>query len=214
MKKYIVIDTETCPIDNTVETVEATNQWVYDCGWAVVDENGKVYKTQSFVNADIFLNEKIAMKNAFFAEKIPTYWEEIKKGERTLTSWYNIRKALVEDIKMYDVEDVFAHNSKFDYATLNTTQRWITKSKYRWFFPYGIKIGDTLKMSREVLGNDESYKEFCKENNFLTKNGKLRFTAEIVYRFITDDVEFIESHTALEDVLIEKEILKYCLANM
>ena len=43
----------------------------------------------------------------------------------------------------------------------------------------------------------------------ITKNGKVRLTAEILYRFI-ERQSFIESHTGLEDVLIEKEILAYC----
>ena len=51
---------------------------------------------------------------------------------------------------------------------------------------------------------------FCKDNNYLTKNGKCRFTAEIIYRYLKQDNDFEESHTGLEDTLIEKEILAYC----
>ena len=54
----IVLDTETCPVDKTLKEVRPENMWTYDCGWAVVDKRGKVYKQRSFVNADIFLNEK------------------------------------------------------------------------------------------------------------------------------------------------------------
>jgi hypothetical protein len=46
----IVLDTETCPIDKDLNEVVPSNMWVYDCGWAVVDKRGKVYKTRSFVN--------------------------------------------------------------------------------------------------------------------------------------------------------------------
>jgi hypothetical protein len=35
--------------------------------------------------------------------------------------------------------------------------------------------------------------------------------AEVLYRFISGDNDFIESHTGLEDVLIEKEIFAYCV---
>jgi hypothetical protein len=94
----------------------------------------------------------------------------------------------------------------------NNTERWLTKSKYRYFFPYGVKICDTLKMARQVIATMPTYKNFCEENNYLTKNNQCRLTAEIIYRFITGDMEFKESHTGLEDVLIEKEILRYCYA--
>ena len=53
----IVLDTETCPVDKEIK-VMPWNMWAYDIGWAVVDKRGKVYKARSFVNADIFLNEK------------------------------------------------------------------------------------------------------------------------------------------------------------
>ena len=210
IKYRIVLDTETCPIDKDFEGVTPSNMWVYDCGWAVVDRNGNVYKTRSFVNADIFLNEKIAMNSAYYQNKIPKYWDEIKSGERVLTSFAKIRKALLEDIAEFKVVEIYAHNMRFDYGTLNTTQRWLTKSKYRYFFPKSLTMCDTLKMSRDILGKMPTYRRFCEENSYITKNGKPRFTAEIIYRFITKNNDFVESHTGLEDVMIEKEILAYC----
>ena len=206
----IVIDTETCPIDKNYNGVSPQNMWVYDCGWAVVDKRGKVYKARSFVNADIFLGEKKLMQSAYYANKIPMYWEQIKSNQRTLTSFYNIRKTLLKDISEFNVTQIFAHNMRFDYGTLNQTERWLTKSKYRYFFPKKIEICDTLKMARDVISKMPSYKRFCQENGYITKNNQLKLTAEILYRFITKDNSFIESHTGLEDVLIEKEIMAYC----
>ena len=206
----IVLDTETCPIDKDLKEVSASNMWTYDCGWAVVDKRGTVYKTRSFVNADIFLNEKELMKSAYYSNKIPMYWEDIKSGKRILTSFYNIRKALLEDIEEYGVKEIFAHNMRFDYGTLNTTQRWLTKSKFRYFFPKDLQICDTLKMARDVIAKMPTYRRFCEENGFLTKRGSLQTKAEVLYKFISKDLDFIESHTGLEDVMIEKEILAYC----
>jgi DNA polymerase III epsilon subunit-like protein len=105
---------------------------------------------------------------------------------------------------------VSAHNARFDYNALNTTQRWLTKSKYRYFFPYGTEVWDTLKMARSVVSKTPTYKRFCQENNYMTKNNQVRLTAEILYRYITRNLDFIESHTGLEDVEIERQILSYC----
>ena len=206
----LVIDTETCPLDRTLETVLPSNMFVCDVGWAVVDKRGKVYDTKSFINADIFLDEKELMKSAYYIDKLPKYWKEIKSGERVLTSFYNIRKTLLETISEYDITEIYAHNMRFDYDTLQNTQRWLTKSKYRYFFPKNVIICDTLKMARDVILKMPTYKKFCEENGFLTINGKLSASAENLYRFITKDTTFVESHTGLEDVLIEKEILAYC----
>ena len=43
------------------------------------------------------------MQSAYFAEKIPMYWEQIKRGERTLTSFFNVRRTLAEVMKKYNV---------------------------------------------------------------------------------------------------------------
>ena len=210
IKYRIVIDTETCPIDKTLTDVEPTNMWTYDCGWAVVDKRGKVYRKRSFVNADIFCNEKELMNSAYYANKIPKYWEEIKSGKRTLTTFYNIRKTLLEDIEEFGVTEIYAHNMRFDYGTLTTTQRWLTKSKYRRFFPKDVIICDTLKMARDVILKMPTYRKFCEKHGLLTKNGRLSAKAEDLYRFIIKDPTFVESHTGLEDVMIEKEIMAYC----
>lgn len=206
----IVIDTETCPCDKTFEGVTPSNMWAYDIGWAVVDKRGNVYKTRSFVNADIFLDERELMKSAYYADKIPQYWDDIKSGKRVLTSYAKIVKAFRADVKEYGVKEVYAHNMRFDYGTLNNTSRWITKSKFRFFFPCGVEICDTLKMARQVVGEMKAYKQFCYANDYITKNGQMRFTAEILYRFISDDNTFVEEHKGLDDVMIEKEILAYC----
>ena len=188
MDYSIVIDTETCPIDKELKQVLPSNMWVYDCGFAVINKRtGEVFETWSFVNADIFLDEKQLMKSAYYANKIPMYWEDIKSGKRILTSFYNIRKQLADCCERYNVKKVFAHNMRFDYGTLNTTQRWLTKSKYRYFFPYGLEICDTMKMARDVICKMPTYKRFCEENGYLTARGQLKVTAEILYRFITKD---------------------------
>ena len=206
----LVIDTETCPLDRDLEDVDPFNMWVYDIGYQIADKRGNVYLERSFVNADIFLNEKIAMTSSYYAEKIPRYWEDIKAGKRTLTSFYNIRKQIIEDMKMYNVTEVYAYNMRFDYNTLNNTQRWLTKSAYRYYFPKGTKICDIMKMANDVVKNTPTYQRFCIENGFLTKNGRVQMKAETVYRYILQDTDFIESHTGLEDVKIETIIMAYC----
>ena len=208
----IVLDTETAPLDKELEEVKPTNMFVYDIGWAVVDKYGTVYATRSFVIADIFLNEKVCMDSAYYKNKIPQYWADIQSGKRILTSLYNIRQQFIADINAYKVKEVYAHNMRFDYGSLQNTQRWVTKSKYRYFFPKEIEIMDTLKLSRQLIATMPTYKKYCEENGYLTnhKTPQPRLTAEIIYRFISGNKDFVESHTGLEDVMIEKEILAYC----
>lgn len=202
--KFIVVDTETT---NSID-----DPLCYDVGFAVVDKFGKVYEKHSYVVSDIFLDKEL-MSSAYFADKIPQYWEGIKHGDRCLRSFVFIKRKFAKVCKAHGVKIILAHNARFDYRSLNLTLRFLTSSKDRFFFPYGVEIWDTLKMSRKVLKEVQEYDEFCYNNNFLTKRLCKRYTAEIIYRFIINDLTFEESHTGLEDVLIEKEIFVFCLSH-
>ena len=198
----IMIDTETtndidCPI-------------VYDVGYQIFTLADGILCEKSFLNADVFCDHEL-MKTAFFAEKIPQYWEDIKAHKRSLCSWYMIKKIIEQDCKEYNVKIACAHNALFDNRALNTTQRYITTSKYRYFLPYGVEWWDTLKMARKVLKSDENYGEFCYSHDYLTKKGQRRYTAEIIYQWLKNDENFTESHTGLEDVKIEREIFEYLI---
>ena len=203
-ENFIVIDTETA---NGLE-----NPLVYDCGWKVTNRYGETIETRSYVNADIFLGEKDLMKSSYYASKIPQYWEDIKSGERILTSLFNIKKQFSEDCKNYNVKQIYGYNMRFDVNALNTVLRWETKSKYRYFFPKGTEFYDIMKMAKDVIGCRNSYRKFCEENGFMTnhKTPRPQINAETVYKYITKNPNFTEEHKGLEDVNIETEIMAYC----
>lgn len=201
---FMVLDTETA---NTLD-----DALVYDLGYAIIDKRGKVYETASFVNTDIFLDMKDIMESAYYAEKIPNYYKDIWDGTRTPSTTLGIRRAIYNACEKWNVKAISAHNARFDHRAVNTTIRYITKSKLRYFLPYGIPIFDTLKMATDIVAKMPTYVEFCEKHGFMTKHRTPRpqLTAEVLYRFISGDIEFIESHTGLEDVMIEKEIFAYC----
>lgn len=196
MEKILILDCETT---NSLE-----DALTYDIGFIVADYNGKIYSKHSFVVADIFLDEEL-MSVAYFADKIPMYWKEIKEGKRTLTSFNNVKWTLRHIMKENNISKVYAYNCRFDYMALATTQRYITSSKWRYFFPFGTQFHDILKLSRSVLKNCEEYHKFCKINEFVTQYGKDRHTAEIVYKFFFDE-NFEEKHCGIEDAEIEYKI--------
>lgn len=203
--KYLVIDTETangldCPL-------------VYDFGGAVVDNTGRVYETFSLVNRDIFIRESELMRSSYYADKLPKYYAELQDGTRILVSTFEMRKLMHELCKKWDIKAIIAHNAKFDYRSLQGTQRYVTKSKYRWFFPFKIPIWDTQVMAKDTICQTTAYKNFCVENGFMTKHKtpRPRQTAEVLYAYITKNPDYKEDHTGLADVLIEKEIFVSCL---
>lgn len=209
---YIMMtDTETC---NTIleedGRLNMESVLVYDLGWQVIDKRGNVYRQRSLVLRDIFFHEKELMANAYYADKIPQYLKEIAEGKRIVCSLYEARQLYKADMAEYNTLTVCAHNASFDYRALQNTQRWVTKSRWRWFFPYGTEIWDTMAMARSTIAKQKSYISFCEKNGYLTALGKPRLTAEILYRYISGNNDFVESHTGLEDVDIERQILVHC----
>ena len=210
-KTYLIMgDTETCNTRIEDGKLDMRDVLVYDFGFAVCDKHGRVYERYSFIIKEIFFGMKDLMKSAYYADKLPQYYEEIRNGQRKVVSLYEARKILSDVMKKYNTNIFVAHNARFDDNALKVTERYITKSKYRYFLPFGTEIWDTMKMANDTICKQKAYKKFCEENGYLTKNGQVRKTAEILYRYITKNNDFAESHTGLEDVMIEKEILVHC----
>ena len=126
-RNVIVLDTETA---NSLEEPIA-----YDIGFAVIDtENGDILEEHSFAIAEIFLDKEL-MDSAYYKEKIPQYWKEIKKGTRKLVKFETARRVLYQTVKKYNVNIIAAHNARFDNRSTNLSRRYLTSSKYRFFFP-------------------------------------------------------------------------------
>lgn len=212
-KKYlIVVDTETA---NTIQNPgdsrpDMSNVLVYDCGWQIIDKKGNVYLSRSYVIREIFIDERVLMRSAYYGKKVPQYVNDIRAGKRILASVWEVRRQMLADMETFGIDVFTAHNASFDWRSLNLTVRYVSKSFVRYWLPYGTEVWDSLKMVRSVLFKMPSYVKFCEKHGYLTKQGKPRGTAEIVWRFIKKDPKFREAHTGLEDVEIEAQIIAYC----
>ena len=204
---YMVLDTETCPIDRECQDVTPSNMLVYDIGYAIVDKKGNVYRTGSYIISDVFFKEFYSkMQSSYYAEKIPNYMQDIGENKRKVKSWSEISFILRDVIQEYSIKAIVAHNARFDFGALKNTKEYLNQYAILPFMTWY----DSLKMARSVIAEMPTYKQFCQDNRYITKTGKCKLTAEVLYRFIKNDITFIESHTALEDCIIEKEILAYC----
>ena len=200
---YLTLDTETGNgLDDPI---------VYDIGGAIHDKSGKIYASFSFVIYDTFVEMEWLMKSAYYAKKFPQYQEGIRNGSRKLVRYNTARKYIKELCDKYNVKAIIAHNMRFDYNACSKTQRYLTKSKYRYFFPYGIELWDSMKMAQDTIAKQKGYIKFCKENNYMTKSNKPRVTAEILPRYFTGNNTYTEVHTGLADVKIEIGITVQCL---
>lgn len=201
-KNYLVLDTETC---NTIE-----QPLPYDIGWAVCDKYGNILIERSFIVAEVFLDMADVMKTAYYAKKIPTYWEDIKQGKRAIKRMWEIRKIMKEDIATYKIKKVCAYNMGFDKRALNNLIRYVSKSFCRWWFPFGVEFVCIWHCACQVLLNRKTYIDFAEKNGLISEKGNIQTSAECAYKYITKNLNFEENHTGLEDVKIEIEILREC----
>jgi hypothetical protein len=212
---FLMADTETCnTIDNNGK-LDMSNVLPYDLGMSVINEQGEVFEKVSLIIEEIYYGMPDLMATAYYSNKLPQYDKDIAEGKRKVVNIYQAQKILWELKRKYGIEVIVSHNARFDNIALKNLSRYITKSKYRYFLPRGMEYYDTLKMARDTICKEPTYLEFCMANGYMTKHKtpRARATAEILYRFITGNLEFEESHTGLEDCEIEGEILAYIYKN-
>lgn len=210
---FLVLDGETCNTPKVNGQLDVKNGQVYDLGGVVIDEYGDEKMRFSVVNKDVFYGMPAQMNEAFYSDKIPKYIEDINNNKRIVLDTWKIRRLVHDICKIYNVQAIVAHNAYFDVQTLNATLRYQTKSFKRYFLPYNIPVIDSLKVARKVYGKNEDYINFCQSNNYMTNNKvpRPRLTAEVLWKYISTDNEFIESHTGFEDAEIESKIFVKCL---
>lgn len=207
----IIVDTETAnTIEESDHSLDMRYVLPYDIGFAVIDTRGNIYEKYSFVVREIFNGERDLMRSCYYNEKIPKYVEDIRAGRRLMRNAYEIRQIMNEVINRYNCSFAVAYNMRFDLTALNNLLRWTTKSRFRYWFPYNLEIWDSMKMAQDTIVQRKDYLKFCKNHNYFTANGQPRKTVEILWKFLSGNQNFKESHTGLEDVEVEAKIFGFC----
>lgn len=206
----IVLDTEAAPIVKT-EGVQPELMRVYDLGWVVVDTNdGHEVDSGNVAILDTFKNAQI-MSNAYYCDKLPQYYSMMHLGTLHQVSFKQARDLFKSACKEYHIKQAWAYNCRFDYATLNATLEDYSGGYQKLFMPYGVKLYDIMSASATTVCATKKYTAWAKSKGLVTAKGTPRMTAEAVYRYVTGNHDFIESHTALDDSRIEARILWECM---
>ena len=245
-KYYFVLDCETATLPYANEfngadkkTIAIAKPLIYDLGWKIIDEQGRVYRRKNYLISEIFSVPQI-FNTAYYSSKRPIYIDKLNKGEIELVSWKTATAEMEKD--MAETSAVGAYNSMFDYKkAIKFTEEYITNlysdHYYEWeneqkrridyilanpktenerefnpdIFEYRGKtypLFDIWGLSCENLLNNDEYRSYCKDNNLTTASGKYYPTnAEVAYRFVKGQDNFVESHTAIDDTDIECELL-------
>lgn len=143
---------------------------------------------------DLSAVESVGAYNSMFDYKkaIPFTEEYIKNlYSPNYKQWEEFQNAVCENI---------ANGTTYENTKGFDGQNFILRDKtYPMFDIWGLAC-------RYFLNNDE-YKQMCLDNEWKTASGKyFKTSAETAFRYLSKNMEFIESHTAIDDVDIEAQI--------
>lgn len=190
---YALIDTETADMNK-----------VYDFGFILFDKKGNILFERNYINIDVFYNDNL-MKSAYYGWKKPLY-------ENIDNLVYTTTKGMMFDFfktcEKFNVTHLLAYNLAFDIRALTYTAKKYTHKEINFD---NFVLVDVMRTAIELIINTNKYRNFCKKNNEYTPKGFYKTSAESVYRYIKNENDFIEDHTALSDCFCEFAIFMKCL---
>lgn len=187
------------------ETTDINKCFCYNIGYVIYDtDSEELVEQKEFVVEQIWHNLPL-FSTAYYADKRQFYVKGMRTKRIKMEKFGRICQTMIRDIKKYNVVAAYAYNSPFDEKVFNFNCDW-----FKCINPFDtIPIYDIRGHVHASLIDDD-FKNFCEKYDLFTDSGNYSTTAETVYKYITSNSEFVESHTALDDALIETEILLAC----
>ena len=199
-----------------LDTEGYSNRNVYNLGYAIINaETLEIVKTDSLALLPALwenLKEKLKRsldnpQNVKLSNMCLTNFEDILtdsgKKYKVIRSENGLFKHFLRLFKMWNIKDLYAFNVAFDRGALKRT---FTEYHYNILFK-NVNFHDIQTAVFYEFCYNMDYVQFCVANNYLTKKGFCQCKAETFYRFLHNDINFIEEHKALDDVIIESEML-------
>lgn len=188
------------------ETVDVEHAFCYNVGYTIVNiETREKLIKRDYVIEQVWEN-KMLFSTAYYAEKKQLYINALRGRKASIKHWGHTMQRMIKDIQEYNVEFAYAFNSPFDVRVFDFNSEWFKSSNALDY----VETIDIRGLINKLLFSDE-YKAFCEENGFYTESGNYSGNAETLTKFIRQDKEFIEDHTALSDSLIEADIILYMI---
>lgn len=199
VKRIAVVDTETLGVDKPL---------VYDFAVTITDKKGNIYAQKNWIVKEVF-EQKDKMQSAYYACKLPKYDIMIEEGQAIVMEWEQIKREFNEMLHEFDVKVLSAYNLGFDKRALTYTNKCLgCQGK---FLTKAVELWDIWGIASQTIMQHKTFHKIALQENWYTEKGNVLSNAEVAYRYITHDLGFIESHTALHDTEIETEILAKCL---
>ena len=188
------------------ETVSLEKPFCYNIGYTIVNvDNGETLVKRDYVVEQVWHNPMLFI-TAYYADKRDIYVAAMRSRKTVMAKYGYICQAMIRDFIKYEVVGAYAFNSPFDDKVFTYNSDWFKCNN-----PFdNIPIFDIRGYVHQFMV-DDNFKKFCEDNGYFTDSGNYSTTAEVMYRYLTGNTDFIEDHTALSDSEIEAEILLECI---
>lgn len=187
------------------ETISLEKPFCYNIGYTIVNKESREHLVKrDYVVEQIWHNPMLFI-TAYYADKRDIYVKAMRSRKTIMAKYGYICQAMIRDFIKYEVVGAYAFNSPFDDKVFAYNSDWFKCNN-----PFdNLPIFDIRGYVHHFM-IDDNFKAFCEEHGYFTDSGNYSTTAEVMYRYLTGNTEFIEDHTALSDSEIEAEILLEC----
>lgn len=188
-----------CTLDTETYGGAATPKGIYHLAGIIHDRNANPICAFNYVISEHY--DEI-QQDEYAKRNFDLYETMVKTGVATMIPTEAEAIAAVNSLcNWYSVNTMLAFNTGFDFC--KTVCRDLLE---------GREFIDLFLMACETLAIRKKYGDFCREHGFKSKSGKsVATSAEAFYAYLTDNADYIEEHTALEDARIEMEIFRACI---
>lgn len=192
---YLILDTETCG--------SIAQPLIYDIAWVICDRKGHIVGKRNFLVEEILTDWK-RMKSAYYAEKLVTFYAG---ASITRLPFSSILDVLAQDLAYVDC--ISAYNLGFDLRAIKCTAKETDQNIDNLFADRNML--DLWLFACSTILQQKSFKKCAAgKPGSKTAKGNWASNAQVAYRYITNNWSFVEQHTALDDCLIEAQILAAC----
>ena len=190
------------------ETTSLNKPFCYDVGYTILDDDWHELCRKHFVVEQTWHNLPL-FESAYYKDKRPKYVALMRSRQAKMMKYGYIMQEMKRDMDKYNVTDVYAYNSQFDDDVFTFNCDW-----FKCMNPLDdTPIHDIWGYVSEFISNTKDYRNFCEQHQYFTDTGNYKASAEIVFRYLSQDLDFEEAHMGLYDVDIEAAILQYCIQN-
>lgn len=185
-----------------VETISMEYNCICDIAWGLVDRNKLRIKKNYIVQEHL---AKMAEGN-FSKPKMAKTMSEVAKGRAIIKPYDEIMAELETDVN--NATYVYAYNATFDRNAIIKTCKALQSQFTETFTSSAVfdKWRDLWAWASNTILYKKSFIDFCEVNSLTTEKGYCSTSAETTLKFLKNDLDYVESHTALDDIEDEFQI--------